>query len=122
MKVYADHNVVAALVRQDQRPQESAATRVRKEWSDDGRITLVVSAVHDREDAPPEQYRPQRDEALPSARRLSSRMIVGSTAQHDVRRPWWPVIQVVRSHISSAFWRTGRRRRLDVLPVGLPNA
>jgi hypothetical protein len=80
VKVYADHNVVAALVRQDQRPQESAATRVRKEWSDDGRITLVVSAVHDREDAPPEQYRPQRDEALPSSRRLSSRMIVGSTA------------------------------------------
>jgi hypothetical protein len=65
VKVYADHNVVAALVRQDQRPQENAATRVLKEWSDDGRITLVVSAVHDREDAPPEQYRPQRDEALP---------------------------------------------------------
>jgi hypothetical protein len=114
VKVYADHNVVAALVRQDQRPQENAATRVLKEWADDGRITLVVSVVHDREDAPPEQYRPQRTKPCPSSRRLSSRMIVGSTASTRC------TAALVAGNTSGAVthqfsFLAGRGRRLDVL-------
>ena len=57
MKVYADQNVVSALWRWHQRPEENAAIRVLKEWTDAGRITLVVSAVHDRERPLPEQFR-----------------------------------------------------------------
>ena len=57
MKVYADQNIVSALRRWHQRPEENAAIRTLKEWSDNGRIALVVSAVHDREAALPEQYR-----------------------------------------------------------------
>jgi predicted nucleic acid-binding protein len=57
LKVYADQNVVSALWRQDQRREENAAILVVKEWSDAGRITLVVSDVHDRERPLPEQYR-----------------------------------------------------------------
>jgi len=57
LKVYADQNVVSALRRWHQRPEENAAIRVLKEWSDAGRITLVTSAVHDRERSLPEQFR-----------------------------------------------------------------
>ena len=57
MKIYADHNVVIALHRQDQRPEENEAILLLKEWRDDGHITFFVSAIHDRETAPPEQYR-----------------------------------------------------------------
>ena len=35
-----------------------------KEWSDSGQITLVVSAVHDREAATPEQYREEQAKIL----------------------------------------------------------
>jgi len=65
-KVYADLNVVAALDRPDQRPEENEAIRVLKAWSDGGCITLVVSAVHDREKAPPEKYSEERQRILGS--------------------------------------------------------
>jgi hypothetical protein len=64
MQVYADQNVVSTLRRWDQRPEENAAIRVLKEWSDNGRITLVVSAVHDREAPTPEQYREEQAKIL----------------------------------------------------------
>src|SRR5439155_27391859 len=40
-----------------QREEENDAVRVLKDWSDNRRIALVVSAVHDRERPLPEQYR-----------------------------------------------------------------
>ena len=64
MLVYADQNVVSALQRSDQRPDENEAIRLLKEWSDNGRITLVVSAVHDREAPTPEQYRTEQAKIL----------------------------------------------------------
>jgi predicted nucleic acid-binding protein len=64
IKVYADQNVVSALWRWHQRPEENAAIRVLKEWSDAGRITLHVSDVHDREQRLPEQYREAHEAIL----------------------------------------------------------
>jgi hypothetical protein len=64
LKVYADLNVVAALWRWDQRPEENEAIRVLNEWSDSGRITLVVSDVHDLERPLPEQYRDAHEAIL----------------------------------------------------------
>jgi len=57
LKVYADQNVVSALWRWHQRPDENAAIRQLKEWSDGDRITLFVSDVHGRERPLPEKYR-----------------------------------------------------------------
>jgi len=64
VKVYADQVVVSALWRRHQRPEENVAIRQLKEWSDAGRITLVVSDVHDRERPLPEQYRGAHDAIL----------------------------------------------------------
>jgi hypothetical protein len=51
LKVYADNDVISTLRRWDQTPQENAAIQQLKERSDKGDITLMVSAVHDREAA-----------------------------------------------------------------------
>ena len=64
VRVYADHVVVAALWRWDQRKEENAAIHMLKEWSDTGQITLVVSDVHYRERPLPEQYRHAQDAIL----------------------------------------------------------
>jgi len=64
LRVYADQVVVSTLRRWDQRPEENKAIAVLKDWHDTGQITLVVSAVHDRETATPEQYREEQARIL----------------------------------------------------------
>ena len=64
LRVYADQVVIPTLRRWDQRPDENKAIAVLKDWRDTGRITLVVSAVHDRETATPEQYREEQAKIL----------------------------------------------------------
>ncbi len=71
-----DNNVVSALERQDQRPEENEAILLLKHCWDHGRITPFVSAVHDREQAPPERYRAARERMLAKFPRSSSRMII----------------------------------------------
>jgi hypothetical protein len=64
LRVYADQVVISTLRRWDQRPEENKEIAVLKDWHDTGRITLVVSAVHDRETATPEQYREEQAKIL----------------------------------------------------------
>lgn len=64
MKVYIDNDVVSGFRRRDLKPDQLAAIDVMKALAD-GTITLVVSAVHDREAALlPEQYREEQMKIL----------------------------------------------------------
>ncbi len=85
MKVYADQNVVSALRRWHQRPEENAATRVLKEWSKSDRITIAVSILHDREAARlPEEYKRQQQEItelLPKVEFVEDSNLLGFNVQ-----------------------------------------
>jgi hypothetical protein len=85
VKVYADQVVVSALWRWHQRPEENAAIRQLKEWSDAGRITLFVSDVHDRERPLPEQYRDAHEAilaALPQVEFVDDHRLYGFNTVH----------------------------------------
>ncbi len=85
MKVYADQNVVSALRRWHQRPEENAAIRVLKKWSDSGRITMAVSLLHEREAASlPEEYKRHQQEIaelLPKAEFVEDSTLLGFNVQ-----------------------------------------
>jgi len=61
VKAYIDNDVVSGFRRRELKPDQLAAIDVMKALADAGTVTLVVSAVHDREAAPlPEQYREEQ--------------------------------------------------------------
>ena len=65
MKAYIDNDVVSGFRRRDLKPDELAAIDTLKVLAETGSISLVVSAVHDREAAPlPEQHREEQTKIL----------------------------------------------------------
>jgi hypothetical protein len=65
VKVYIDNDVVSGFRKRDLRLKELAAIDALQALADAGSVSLVVSAVHDREAAPlPEQYRQEQEKIL----------------------------------------------------------
>ena len=65
VRAYLDNDVVSGFRKRDLKPEDLAAMTRLKELADQGRISLVVSAIHDDEAAPlPEQYRKEQQEIL----------------------------------------------------------
>ena len=65
MKAYLDNDLVSGFRKRDLKLEDLAAMTRLKGLADEGRISLVVSAIHDDEAAPlPELYRKEQQEIL----------------------------------------------------------